>query len=117
MNRAAILHSRSIFMRFFAKISDSRDFPANADDVFLITLGVLNNLDYKIEEIQSGSGYILFKTPDSEYLLMVSENDNASANVKIQKVKKPAKGTLGEVQAAIYNSISENLNNLPKKAD
>ncbi len=104
-----------IFSPAFAKNADSKDFQAPVDDIFLISLGVLNNLNYKIEEIQSQSGYILFKTTRGEYLLWVSENNSSSSNVKIQKAKRNS--PLSEVQNAVFQSISDNLNNVPKRID
>lgn len=100
----------------FAKAADSKNYKINADNLYMISLTVLNNLNYKIEEMQSTSGYILFKTNnEDEYLLVVTSIGEEASNVKITKLKQTS--PLIEIQNAIYNEIANNLSNIPVKAE
>ncbi|MCD8024652.1 MAG: hypothetical protein LUE64_03880 [Candidatus Gastranaerophilales bacterium] len=98
-----------------AKTADSRNFPVNADSMFMLSLSALNGLNFTIEEMQSSSGYILFKTPSgASYLLMVSSYSDNLSNVKI--IKESSNAALAEIQDIVYNAISNEINNIPKRA-
>ncbi len=89
--------------------SDTRLFPANIEKVFLASISALSKLNYKIEEIQSESGYILFKTKTGEeYLLMVMENGE-KAGVKISKMKNST--SVENVKETVMAAISSELQN------
>lgn len=98
-----------------SKTADSKNFSISADNLFMITLSSIQKLNYKIVEMQSTSGYILFKTPSNdEYLIMVSNNGNNTANIKISKSKQDS--PLADVRNLIFTEIQNNLYNLPIEA-
>ena len=98
-----------------SKTADSKNFSISADNLFMVTLSSIQKLNYKIVEMQSTSGYILFKTPSNdEYLIMVSNNGNNTANIKISKSKQDS--PLADVRNLIFTEIQNNLYNLPTEA-
>ncbi len=98
-----------------SKTADSKNFSISADNLFMITLSSIQKLNYKIVEMQSTSGYILFKTPmGDEYLIMVSNNGNNTANIKISKSKQDS--PLADVRNLIFTEIQNNLYNVPIEA-
>lgn len=98
-----------------SKTADSKNFSISADNLFMVTLSSIQKLNYKIVEMQSTSGYILFKTPmGDEYLIMVSNNGNNTANIKISKSKQNS--PLADVRNLIFTEIQNNLYNLPIEA-
>lgn len=98
-----------------SKTVDSKNFSISADNLFMVTLSSIQKLNYKIVEMQSTSGYILFKTPmGDEYLIMVSNNGNNTANIKISKSKQDS--PLADVRNLIFTEIQNNLYNLPIEA-
>lgn len=98
-----------------SKTADSKNFSMSQDNLFMVTLSSIQKLNYKIVEMQSTSGYILFKTPSNdEYLIMVSNNGNNTANIKISKSKQDS--PLADVRNLIFTEIQNNLYNLPIEA-
>ncbi len=98
-----------------SKTADSKNFSISADSLFMVTLSSIQKLNYKIVEMQSTSGYILFKTPSNdEYLIMVSNNGNNTANIKISKSKQDS--PLADVRNLIFTEIQNNLYNVPIEA-
>lgn len=98
-----------------SKTADSKNFSISADNLFMVTLSSIQKLNYKIVEMQSTSGYILFKTPSNdEYLIMVSNNGNNTANIKISKSKQDS--PLADVRNLIFTEIQNNLYNIPIEA-
>lgn len=98
-----------------SKTADSKNFSISADNLFMVTLSSIQKLNYKIVEMQSTSGYILFKTPmGDEYLIMVSNNGNNTANIKISKSKQDS--PLADIRNLIFTEIQNNLYNLPIEA-
>lgn len=98
-----------------SKTADSKNFSISADNLFMVTLSSVQKLNYKIVEMQSTSGYILFKTPmGDEYLIMVSNNGNNTANIKISKSKQDS--PLADVRNLIFTEIQNNLYNVPIEA-
>lgn len=98
-----------------SKTADSKNFSISADNLFMVTLSSIQKLNYKIVEMQSTSGYILFKTPmGDEYLIMVSNNGNNTANIKISKSKQDS--PLADVRNLIFTEIQNNLYNVPTEA-
>ncbi len=99
-----------------ALTKDSKNYPVNSDDMYLIAISSINGLNFKIVELQSSSGYILFKTPsDDEYLVMVSDTGDNGSCVKIQKVKNSS--PLAEIRQVIFQTLSDNINNIPHGAE
>ena len=98
-----------------SKTADSKNFSISADNLFMVTLSSIQKLNYKIVEMQSTSGYILFKTPTGdEYLIMVSNNGNNTANIKITKSKQDS--PLADIRNLIFTEIQNNLYNVPIEA-
>lgn len=98
-----------------SKTADSKNFSMSQDNLFMVTLSSIQKLNYKIVEMQSTSGYILFKTPmGDEYLIMVSNNGNNTANIKISKSKQDS--PLADIRNLIFTEIQNNLYNLPTEA-
>lgn len=98
-----------------SKTADSKNFSISADNLFMVTLSSIQKLNYKIVEMQSTSGYILFKTPSNdEYLIMVSNNGNNTANIKISKSKQDS--PLADIRNLIFTEIQNNLYNVPTEA-
>lgn len=98
-----------------SKTADSKNFSMSQDNLFMVTLSSIQKLNYKIVEMQSSSGYILFKTPmGDEYLIMVSNNGNNTANIKISKSKQDS--PLADIRNLIFTEIQNNLYNLPTEA-
>ena len=98
----------------FAKTADSKNFPVNADNMYMISLTALNKLNYGIKELQSSSGYILFTANNgNEYLLAVTSLGEEASNVKITKLKQSSQ--LTENQKSVYVEITKNIENITKK--
>lgn len=98
-----------------SKTADSKNFSMSQDNLFMVTLSSIQKLNYKIVEMQSSSGYILFKTPmGDEYLIMVSNNGNNTANIKISKSKQDS--PLADIRNLIFTEIQNNLYNVPTEA-
>lgn len=98
-----------------SKTADSKNFSMSQDNLFMVTLSSINKLNYKIVEMQSTSGYILFKTPvGDEYLIMISNNGNNTANIKITKSKQDS--PLADIRNLIFTEIQNNLYNVPIEA-
>ena len=98
-----------------SKTADSKNFSMSQDNLFMVTLSSIQKLNYKIVEMQSTSGYILFKTPmGDEYLIMVSNNGNNTANIKISKSKQDS--PLADIRNLIFTEIQNNLYNVPVEA-
>ncbi len=51
--------------------------------MYLTSLSVLNSLDYEIIEMQSKSGYILFRTGAKDYIMTVTAITPVTSNIKI----------------------------------
>lgn len=51
--------------------------------LFYLSLGAINANRFKIEEIQTNSGYIIFSTGKNKYLATVSEIDKNNSILKI----------------------------------
>lgn len=59
-------------------------FSVNSEQLFYLTLGVLNKMNFNVEEVQSKTGTVLFKTPNSkEFLVTISNKDLKNAFIKI----------------------------------
>ena len=98
-----------------SKTADSKNYQITADNLYLVALSSLNKLNFKIAEMQSESGYILFKTPNNdEYLIMISDNGDNTSNIKISKVKQTS--PLNEIRQIIFQTIRDNLYDIPIEA-
>ena len=84
-----------------------KTFPENAETVYLTSFGAIKENKFEISEVQSDSGYILFKAQKKEYLLNVSPKGNGS-QVKILPSDSDLSGGL-EVQEAVFKAIEAAL--------
>ncbi len=86
----------NIFILFFAFIfintganaatyldDSTKDFGVSADNMYLTSLSILNDLNYEIIEMQSKSGYILFRTGAKDYIITVTALTPVTSNIKI----------------------------------
>lgn len=112
MKKALIILLLFFTIPVYAKIADSKNFHISADNLFMISLCTLNSLNYKIVEMQSESGYILFKTPaQNEYLMTITKTGSTTSNVKILKLEKSA--PFNEIKDAIYIELEKQSPNIP----
>jgi hypothetical protein len=87
------------------------------DDVFMLSVAAINKNRFEILEMQSKSGYILFRAAMKDYLLSVSPVQNGS-NVKIVPANSNFSGGLS-VQNGIFavldtlNSSNRTLKRVP----
>ncbi len=61
----------------------SRTYKMGSENLFYIFLSALNQYNVKIEEIQSRTGTILFKTNSKEFLVSISNKDSNNSYMKI----------------------------------
>lgn len=61
----------------------SRTYKMGSENLFYIFLSALNQYNVKIEEIQSRTGTILFKTNSKEFLVSISNKDSNNSYIKI----------------------------------
>lgn len=91
-----------------------RNFGVSADNMYLTTLSILNSLNYEILEIQSKSGYILFRTGAKDYLVTVTALSPVTSSVKILPANSIfSNGTV--VQKTIFDELELNKLNILKK--
>lgn len=91
-----------------------KNFGVSADNMYLTSLSVLNELDYEILEIQSASGYILFRTGAKDYIMTVSTVTPVTSVVKILPANS-VYSTGSTVQKAIFDVLELNKLNILKK--
>lgn len=58
-------------------------FSVSSEQLFYLTLGVLNKMNFKIKEVQSKTGTVLFQAYSKEFLVTISNQDLKSAFIKI----------------------------------
>jgi len=58
-------------------------FSLNAEQLFYLTLGVLNKMNFQVKEVQSKTGTVLFQANSKEFLITISNKDLKSAFIKI----------------------------------
>ena len=58
-------------------------FSISSEQLFYLTLGVLNKMNFKVEEVQSKTGTVLFKANSKEFLITISNKDLKNAFIKI----------------------------------
>jgi len=92
----------------------SKNFGISADNMYLTSLSVLNSLDYEIIEMQSKSGYILFRTGAKDYIMTVTAITPVTSNIKILPANS-VYSTGTTVQKTIFNELELNKLNLLKK--
>lgn len=91
-----------------------KNFGVSADNMYLNTLSVLNSLNYEILEMQSKSGYILFRTGAKDYIVTVTPLSNVTSAIKIMPFNSIfSTGTT--VQKIIFDELETNKLNILKK--
>jgi len=56
----------------------SKMYNINKEKLFYLSIGAINSSKYKLEEIQTQNGYIIFSTGKNKYLLTIAGIDNKS---------------------------------------
>ena len=92
----------------------SKNFGVSADNMYLTSLSVLNSLNYEIIEIQSKSGYILFRTGAKDYIMTVTALSPVTSNIKILPANS-VYSTGTAVQKTIFEQLELNKLNILKK--
>ncbi len=92
----------------------SKNFGISADNMYLTSLSVLNSLDYEIIEMQSKSGYILFRTGAKDYIITVTALTPVTSNIKILPANS-VYSTGTTVQKTIFEKLEANKLNILKK--
>ena len=91
-----------------------KNFGISADNMYLDTLSVLNSLNYEILEMQSKSGYILFRTGAKDYIMTVTSLTPVTSNIKILPANS-VYSTGTTVQKIIFDKLEANKLNILKK--
>ena len=98
-------------MQIVANILDEcyKIYPVDADNLFMASLNVLSSNDkYKISEIQTKNGYILFATGNKYYLLTVTRRYKNQSEVKILPQNSDySQGST--VAVSIFNLLNEEI--------
>lgn len=92
----------------------SKNFGISADNMYLTSLSVLNDLNYEVIEMQSKSGYILFRTGAKDYIMTVTSLTPVTSNIKILPANS-VYSTGTAVQKTIFDALETNKLNLLKK--
>lgn len=56
---------------------------ANPEQLFYLTLAALNKMNYKIKEVQSKTGTVLFQVASREFLITIAHQDVNNTFIKI----------------------------------
>lgn len=56
---------------------------ANPEQLFYLTLAALNKMNYKIKEVQSKTGTVLFQVASREFLITIANQDSNNTFIKI----------------------------------
>jgi len=91
-----------------------KNFGVSADNMYLTSLSVLNSLNYEILEMQSASGYILFRTGAKDYIMTVSAITPVTSTIKILPANSIF-STGSTVQKTIFDALEVNKLNILKK--
>lgn len=92
----------------------TKNFGVSADNMYLTSLSILNNLNYEIIEMQSKSGYILFRTGAKDYIITVTALTPVTSNIKILPANS-VYSTGTTVQKTIFEKLEANKLNILKK--
>lgn len=95
--------------------SCNKNYSVSADNLYLLTLSALNSTgQYEVVEMQSKSGYIMFKALNKNYIVTISKEGTNSSSIKILPANSDfAPGTA--IQKAIFDTIDQNIENIPQK--
>lgn len=80
-----------------------KSYSKGADDIYMLSISAINLNKYDILEMQSKSGYILFRAFSKDYLLSVS-NKTSGSSVKIVPANSNFSGGTG-VQDSIFTTL------------
>jgi len=58
-------------------------FSIDSEQLFYLTLGVLNKMNFKVKEVQSKTGTVLFQANSKEFLITIANQDLKSTFIKI----------------------------------
>ncbi len=91
-----------------------KTFGVSADNMYLTSLSILNSLNYEILEMQSASGYILFRTGAKDYIMTITAASPVTSNIKILPANS-IYSTGSTVQKTIFDALEANKLNILKK--
>ena len=91
-----------------------KNFGVSADNMYLTSLSVLNELNYEILDMQYASGYILFRTGAKDYIMTVSAITPVTSAIKIMPANS-IYSTGSTVQKTIFEALELNKLNILKK--
>lgn len=91
-----------------------KNFGVSADNMYLTSLSVLNDLNYEIIEMQSKSGYILFRTGAKDYIMTVTALTPVTSNIKILPANS-VYSTGTDIQKTVFEKLEINKLNILKK--
>lgn len=97
--------------------SCNKTYKTDADTLFLTTLSTLNGTgQFDVLEMQTKSGYILFRTASKDYVATISKIGTSVSSIKILPQNSNfSNGTT--VQRAIFEAIDANLENTMKQVE
>lgn len=84
-------------------------FTADCEKLFLLTLSSISANNYKIVEMQSKSGHVVFLAENKEFLAAVSRVDAKSAMLKITPVGN-SYAFSPAIPEKVFKNIVENIN-------
>ena len=95
--------------------SCNKNYPVSADNLYMLTLSAINSTgQYEVVEMQSKSGYIMFRTLNKDYIATISKEGANTSSIKILPANSDfSSGT--SIQKAIFDTIDLNIKNIPQK--
>lgn len=95
--------------------SCNKNYPISADNLYLLTLSAINSTgQYEVIELQSKSGYIMFKILNKNYIATISKEGANTSSIKILPANSDFSSDTS-IQKAIFDTIDLNINNIPQK--
>ncbi len=94
----------------------NKNYPISADNLYMLTLSSLNSQgQFEVIEMQSKSGYILFRTTNKkEYIVTISKEGSTTSSIKILPANSDfSQGT--SIQKMVFDTIDLNIKNIPQK--
>lgn len=81
----------------------------NSEQLFYLTLATLNKMNYKVKEVQSKTGTVLFQAYSREFLVTIADKDSNSTFIKILPTDSNYSFSPAIVQN-IFGFLKENSN-------
>lgn len=79
-----IAFSDESFKSIYVNVEDcTKIYPVNTEKLFFLTLSALSASRFNILEIQTRSGYILFRSYNKDFLAVISPKDYKNSQIRI----------------------------------